>query len=174
MGLWDIPAKHEICDTELRFNPYHDPTNGRFISGSGGASLGGYLYSKGGKSAYVLPSNSFRKNVDNSKHGGFSVTDMDGTKTNYITKSNSIYPVNSKYEDEVMTAAYQQFGSTQAVIDRINKIGKGKAAAVSDSDIEAIQSKYKSERQLIEKEKDRYLVGNKHSVNRHRAYWSAM
>lgn len=34
MGKWDIPAKREITDTELRFNPYHDPQNGRFtISG---------------------------------------------------------------------------------------------------------------------------------------------
>ena len=61
MGLWDIPAKHEICDTELRFNPYHDPTNGRFTSGSGGAG-GGYLYvGKGqkGKGAYV-----FERDID--------------------------------------------------------------------------------------------------------------
>lgn len=42
MGKWDIPAKHEITDTELRFNPYHDPQNGRFTDGSGGA--GSYLY----------------------------------------------------------------------------------------------------------------------------------
>ena len=53
MGLWDIPAKHEICDTELRFNPYHDPTTGRFTTANGGSS-GGYLYSKGGKSALVF------------------------------------------------------------------------------------------------------------------------
>lgn len=32
MGLWDIPAKHEVTDTELRFNPYHSPINGRFCS----------------------------------------------------------------------------------------------------------------------------------------------
>ena len=56
MGLWDIPAKHEICDTELRFNPYHDPTTGRFTT-AGGGSGGGYLYvGKGqkGKGAYVF------------------------------------------------------------------------------------------------------------------------
>lgn len=61
MGLWDMPAKHEICDTELRFNPYHDPTNGRFTSGSGGAG-GGYLYvGKGqkGKGTYV-----FERDID--------------------------------------------------------------------------------------------------------------
>ena len=44
---------------ELRYNPYHDPTNGRFTSGSGGN--GGYLFvGKGqkGKGMYVVDSNS--------------------------------------------------------------------------------------------------------------------
>lgn len=44
---------------ELRYNPYHDPTNGRFTSGSGG---GGYLFvGKGqkGKGQYV-----FERDVD--------------------------------------------------------------------------------------------------------------
>ncbi len=43
--------------TELRFNPYHDPTNGRFTTA--GSSGGGFLYSKGGKSAYV-----FERDID--------------------------------------------------------------------------------------------------------------
>lgn len=57
MGKWDIPARREITDTELRFNPYHDPQNGRFTTAGGGGG-GGYLYSKGGKSAYVFEKNS--------------------------------------------------------------------------------------------------------------------
>ena len=60
MGLWDIPAKHEISDTELRFNPYHDPTTGRFTAANGGG--GGFLYvGKGqkGKGAYV-----FERDID--------------------------------------------------------------------------------------------------------------
>ena len=65
MGLWDIPAKHEICDTELRFNPYHDPTTGRFTTANGGGS-GAYLFSKGGKSAYVVASEIFSKGIGNS------------------------------------------------------------------------------------------------------------
>ncbi len=52
MGMWDMPAKHEVTDTELRFNPYHDPTNGRFTTANGGG--GSFLYSKGGKSMYVF------------------------------------------------------------------------------------------------------------------------
>ena len=43
--------------TELRFNPYHDPSNGRFTTAGG--SGGGFLYSKGGKSAYV-----FERDID--------------------------------------------------------------------------------------------------------------
>lgn len=35
MGLWDIPARRVVTDTELRFNPYHNPINGRFCSGKG-------------------------------------------------------------------------------------------------------------------------------------------
>ena len=49
MGMWDIPSKHEITDTELRFNPYHDPTNGRFTSGLGGFSNRVTLYVEKGR-----------------------------------------------------------------------------------------------------------------------------
>ena len=45
-------------ELELRFNPYHDPSNGRFTTANGGGS-GGFLYSKGGKSAYV-----FERDID--------------------------------------------------------------------------------------------------------------
>lgn len=44
-------------EAELRFNPYHDPSNGRFTTAGG--SDGGFLYSKGGKSAYV-----FERDID--------------------------------------------------------------------------------------------------------------
>lgn len=45
-------------EAELHFNPYHDPQNGRFTTANGGGS-GGFLYSKGGKSAYV-----FERDID--------------------------------------------------------------------------------------------------------------
>ena len=54
MGMWDLPAQHYVGDTELRFNPYHDPTTGRFTTANGGGGMGGFLYSKGGKSALVF------------------------------------------------------------------------------------------------------------------------
>lgn len=44
--------------TELRFNPYHDPNTGRFTDSSGGGT-GGVLFSKGGKSAYVVADSEF-------------------------------------------------------------------------------------------------------------------
>ncbi len=42
----------EPGEPELRFNPYHDPVNGRFTTSDGGGS-GAFLYSKGGKQSYV-------------------------------------------------------------------------------------------------------------------------
>lgn len=48
----DEEGAEEADFTELRFNPYHDPSNGRFTTA--GSSGGGFLYSKGGKSAYVF------------------------------------------------------------------------------------------------------------------------
>lgn len=58
--LEQLRAVSQWCDAEkrlqeLRYNPYHDPTNGRFTSGSGGN--GGYLFvGKGqkGKGQYVF------------------------------------------------------------------------------------------------------------------------
>lgn len=60
-----LRAKSELLDMEkrveeLRYNPYHDPTNGRFTTASGGG--GGYLFvGKGekGKGAYV-----FNRDID--------------------------------------------------------------------------------------------------------------
>lgn len=64
MGMWDMPARHYITDTELRFNPYHDPQNGRFTT-AGGGSGGGFLYSKGGKSFYVFDAANKEKSAAN-------------------------------------------------------------------------------------------------------------
>lgn len=53
----------ELRGEELRYNPYHDPSNGRFCSGGGGGG-GGVLYvGKGqkGKGVYVVPSEKFEK-----------------------------------------------------------------------------------------------------------------
>lgn len=54
-------APYEKRLEELRYNPYHDPTNGRFTSGSGGG-MGFLFVGKGqkGKGAYVIPSEEFK------------------------------------------------------------------------------------------------------------------
>lgn len=51
-------------ELELRFNPYHDPQNGRFTTANGGGSGSGFLYSKGGKSFYVLDSKEFKQRIN--------------------------------------------------------------------------------------------------------------
>ena len=157
MGLWDIPAKHEICDTELRFNPYHDPTTGRFTTANGGGS-GAYLFSKGGKSAYVVASENFKKSAINAKYGGFSVTDDKGNVSYYTSRNNMVSGATHKLSDEdVMTAALMKHGNVQTVVDKLNQ-GGWKASIVSDSDIEKIKSEYAKE---LEKKKNiDYETGN--------------
>lgn len=74
--LWE----HVISVPELRYNPYHDPTNGRFTS-SGGAG-GGYLFvGKGqkGKGSYVVDSESFS--------GGTKTIDIDSTNDEAFQKN---------------------------------------------------------------------------------------
>lgn len=94
MGKWDIPARREMTDTELRFNPYHDPRNGRFTTAGGGGG-GGFLYSKGGKSAYV-----FERDIDSeyeawvkSRAAKSAQTTKASSKDtiNVITKGTDIY-----------------------------------------------------------------------------------
>lgn len=70
---------HKLREPELRYNPYHDPSNGRFCSGGGGGG-GGVLYvGKGqkGKGVYV-----YERDIDSeyeqwkaAKAGGISEAD---------------------------------------------------------------------------------------------------
>ena len=76
----EIRAREEIRAweerlAELRFNPYHDPTNGRFTTSDGGG-MGGVLYSKGGKSAYV-----FERDIDSEYNNWKSSKKIDSQKT---------------------------------------------------------------------------------------------
>lgn len=57
-------APYERRLEELRYNPYHGPANGRFTTANGGGSGGGFLYSKGGKSFYVLDSKEFTQKIN--------------------------------------------------------------------------------------------------------------
>lgn len=158
---------------ELRFNPYHDPSNGRFTTPNGG--LGGFLFvgkGQAGKGAYVINKEAF--GASNAKHGGFSVTNEEGKTSHYIVKNDTVYGVNDIASDDVMTTAYQNFGGVQGIIDRINKVGKGKAGILNDSEVEKMQDDYRKARKEADKQLDTLISGNKHSVNRHSAYWSQM
>ena len=95
MGMWDLPAQHYVGDTELRFNPYHDPTTGRFTTANGGG-LGAYLFSKGGKSAYVVASENFSKGIGNSAQNA-TMKRMDKILTE--RKSTSVMPKYSSNAD---------------------------------------------------------------------------
>lgn len=84
-------------ELELRFNPYHDPQNGRFTTANGGGSGGGFLYSKGGKSAYV-----FERDIDSEYEAWAKAKAAKSAKTisgketiNVIAKGSDIY--NTKY-----------------------------------------------------------------------------
>ena len=102
---------------ELRYNPYHDPSNGRFCSGGGGG--GGVLYvGKGqkGKGVYVVPSENFEKKIDISYEPDvfvMSVPNKDfsvGVRQNTATESsikrivaNTLAePTNTKSESEIV------------------------------------------------------------------------
>lgn len=67
MGKWDLPNRHNLSeDTELRYNPYHDPSNGRFTTADGGG-MGAYLFvgrGERGKGSYIINSQFFTANAE--------------------------------------------------------------------------------------------------------------
>jgi uncharacterized protein len=92
-------APYEKRLEELRYNPYHDPTNGRFTSGSGGG-MGFLFVGKGqkGKGAYVIPSEEF--------------TDADGNvDIGYGMKASKKAYDAAKEEKEIMTGEKPDKGS---------------------------------------------------------------
>lgn len=117
MGLWDLPAQHYVGDTELRFNPYHDPTNGRFTSGSGGAG-GGYLYvGKGqkGKGAYV-----FERDID-SEYEAWSKSKAAAQSKDYkyrVKNENNYFTGKGNFTVEVGYTPSKSFPEIEAVSDK--------------------------------------------------------
>ena len=63
-----LELRCENIGFEERFKPYHDPINGRFTTSDGGG-MGSVLYSKGGKSSYVVSSDLFSKKEPEVKSG---------------------------------------------------------------------------------------------------------
>ena len=143
--LEQLRAASQWCDAEkrlqeLRYNPYHDPTNGRFTSGSGGN--GGYLFvGKGqkGKGQYVFDRDidaeyeEWKKNKADEKSNSNS-TDIYSQK--YTTADDYKKALAEKYNgitsiDKVKTAkdvadfinydTQSQYSGTTKLDDGINK-----------------------------------------------------
>ena len=118
----------------------------------------------------------------NAKYNGFSITDENGVTENYIVVNGVVKYADLRRYDGFMVVnslgtiqqAYDTFGGSQGVIDRINSVGKGKASVLSDKKVEQLQDDYKKKRAKADKQLDDSISGNKKSVNRHRGYWSAM
>ena len=68
--------------------------------------------------------------------------------------------------------AYDKSGSVDAVIKRVNKIGKAKASVLSDKAIDKMNADYLKKRKEFSKSES--VRSSKKGVNRHSLYWSAM
>lgn len=129
--------------------------------------------SRGGKRA---------KRASNAKYNGFSITHKDGTTSHYKVINGKVLPaveaegihrmlkgIGSKDSAQV---AYDKFGSVDAVIKRVNKIGKAKASVLSDKAIDKMNADYRKKRKEFDESES--VRSSKKGVNRHRTYWSAM
>ncbi|MBN2931812.1 MAG: hypothetical protein JTJ30_07450 [Catenibacterium mitsuokai] len=129
--------------------------------------------SRGGKRA---------KRVSNAKYNGFSVTDQNGRTSHYKVINGKVLPaveadgihnmlkgIGSKNPAQ---ALYDKVGSVDAVIKRVNKIGKGKASVLSDKAIDKMNADYLKKRKEFSESMS--VRSSKKGVNRHRLYWSAM
>lgn len=122
----------------------------------------------------------------NSKYKGFSVTDQNGNKRNFIVKNGKVLNAESGMaggggilgldanSTEIYQRAYEMEGSTSGLIKRINSVGLAKAETLSDKKVVDLQKKYKKRRKETEEQQEKDAYKRKHGANRHRAYWSAM
>lgn len=123
-----------------------------------------------------------RGKASNAKYNGFSITDEKGNTNHYIVIGGKISMATTKntrgslvrYFDSnhPFQKAYDKYGNVDAIIKRVNKVGKGKASILSDKAVEKMNDDYAKE---LANRKTDYTVGSsKKGVNRHRSYWSAM
>ena len=118
--------------------------------------------------------------ASNAKYNGFKVVSKDGKEMNLVIEHGVVgyadrheNPTNFLGNDlEVFQKVYDKEGSAQAVIDRINKVGIGKAGILSDKAVNDLREKRRKDRE--EKEKNYSPRNSKKGVNRKSAYWSAM
>lgn len=129
--------------------------------------------SRGGKRA---------KRASNAKYNGFSITRKDGTTSHYKVIGGEVLPaveaegfhrmLKGMVSKDPAQALYDKLGSVDAVIKRVNKIGKAKASVLSDKAINKMNDDYLKKREEFDKSES--VRHSKKGVNRHRSYWSAM
>lgn len=123
-----------------------------------------------------------RGKASNAKYNGFSITDEKGNTNHYIVIGGKISMAITKntrgslvrYFDSnhPFQKAYDKYGNVDAIIKRVNKVGKGKASILSDKAVEKMNDDYAKE--LANRKTDYTVRSSKKGVNRHRSYWSAM
>lgn len=122
----------------------------------------------------------------NAKFKGFSITDQNGIKSNFIVQNGKVLNAESGMAGgggilgidmnsvDMYQKAYDLEGSTSGLIKRINNIGLAKAETLSDEKVIDLQKKYKKTRKEAAEQFEKDVYKKKQGVNRHRAYWSAM
>lgn len=117
----------------------------------------------------------------NSKYHGFSLTDAQGNTEQYIVASGQIQYADGRPRNimgvdklEVIQQAYDTYGSVSNLINRVNSIGSGKAAVLSDKSVDTLQKKRQADLANNRKQQATNAYKRKKGVNRHRLYWSAM
>lgn len=86
---------------------------------------------------------------------------------NYVLNSDRY-----EYSNHPFQKAYDKYGNVDAIIKRVNKVGKGKASILSDKAVEKMNADYAKE--LANRKTDYTVRSSKKGVNRHSSYWSAM
>lgn len=123
-----------------------------------------------------------RGKASNAKYNGFSITDEKGNTNHYIVIGGKISFATPKNErgnlvryfdsNHPFQKAYDKYGNVDAIIKRVNKVGKGKASILSDKAVEKMNTDYAKE--SANRKTDYTVRSSKKGVNRHRSYWSAM
>ena len=123
-----------------------------------------------------------RGKASNAKYNGFSITDEKGNTNHYIVIGGKIsfatpknergYLVRNFDSNHPFQKAYDKYGNVDAIIKRVNKVGKGKASILSDKAVEKMNTDYAKE--SANRKTDYTVRSSKKGVNRHRSYWSAM
>lgn len=143
---------YSLGDEELRYNPYHDPSNGRFCSGGGSGGGGVLVVEKGqkGKGVYVVPNEKFQNNADN---------DMYEMAKYSATKSGAVYLEYTESDGKTKryAATDRPFSRNWADVDSIPPNAGGvyrksfsqKQIDYTNMDTDALESMEKEQKQIV-------------------------